>query len=51
MRSKKKSEAYRRGYDAGKYGATLYNSHFSIFSTPEAAKDWEKGKEGWDGRL
>lgn len=36
---------YNAGYDAGKNGATIDNSHFKFFTTPERTKAWEKGKE------
>lgn len=34
---------YRMGYDAGMNGANANNCHFSIFSTPEKTKAWERG--------
>ncbi len=35
---------YWNGYDAGLNGSNEINSHFSIFSTPENTKEWERGK-------
>jgi len=37
-------DAYHAGYDAGMNGANTTNCHFAIFSTPEKAKEWERGK-------
>lgn len=36
--------AYQFGYDCGLNGATLTNSAFGIFSTPENTREWERGK-------
>lgn len=36
--------AYQFGYDCGLNGATLTNSSFGIFSTPENTREWERGK-------
>lgn len=36
--------AYKMGYDCGINGANKTNCHFSIFSSPENTKAWEKGK-------
>lgn len=35
---------YAMGYDAGKNGSNTTNTHFSIFSTNEKTKEWERGK-------
>lgn len=41
--------AYEMGKDCAINGANETNCHFSIFSTPENTKAWEKGKrEQWD---
>lgn len=37
-------KAYNFGYDCGKNGANTTNCNFSIFSTPENTKAWERGK-------
>lgn len=37
--------AYRLGYDCGYNGSTLTNCSFSIFSTSENTKEWERGKK------
>lgn len=37
--------AYKMGHDCGLNGADETNCHFSIFSSPENTKEWEKGKE------
>ncbi len=37
------SEAYSRGYDYGLNGANEENCHFSIFSSVENTKEWERG--------
>ena len=42
------SDPYEMGYDAGLHGPNLVNSHFSIFSTPEATREWERGKKAGD---
>jgi len=39
-----KNYAYRMGYRCGVNGADETNCHFSIFSTPENTKEWERGK-------
>lgn len=38
------TEAYRRGYNCGLNGANTENCHFSIFSSLEKMKEWERGK-------
>ncbi len=35
--------AYDAGFDAGKYGANNFNSHYSWFSTKEKMQHWLKG--------
>jgi hypothetical protein len=40
-----KSYAYKMGYDCGKNGANTTNCHFSIFSSKENTKEWERGKK------
>lgn len=39
-----KKHAYKMGFDCGAKGATLKNCCFSIFSSPENTKEWERGK-------
>lgn len=34
---------YKMGYSAGFNGADTHNCNFSLFSTPEKTKKWEKG--------
>jgi len=42
-----KEYAYKMGLDCAKNGANTINCHFSIFSSPENTKAWEKGvKDG-----
>ena len=36
-------EARLFGYDAGRHGPNTLNCHFSIFSTPEFTRAWERG--------
>lgn len=38
-------EAYKRGYACGRDGASIENSHFSIFSKSEYTEMWEMGKK------
>lgn len=38
------ARAYAAGYNAGRYGPTASNSHFSFFATPELREEWERGK-------
>ena len=38
-----KSEAYRRGQDYARRGATIFNCHFSIFSSRTNTAEWERG--------
>lgn len=40
----KPAQAYEYGVECGELGATVENCHFSIFSTPENTKEWERGK-------
>ena len=37
-------QAYEYGFQCGEIGVTIENCHFSIFSTPENTKEWERGK-------
>lgn len=37
-------DPYVFGYDCGLKGANTYNCHFSIFSSRERTKEWERGK-------
>lgn len=37
-------QAYEYGWLAGEMGSDEKNCHFSIFSTPENTKEWERGK-------
>lgn len=47
-----KDRAYAYGYDAGLNGASEVNCHFSIFSSKENTKEWERGKaDGEKARL
>ena len=39
------TKEYRAGFDCGINGANEENCHFSLFSTPERTKEWEKGKK------
>jgi hypothetical protein len=41
----KERDPYQCGYDAGLNGSNTENSNFSIFSTPERTKEWERGKK------
>ncbi len=42
-----KKYAYKMGLDCARNGADTTNCHFSIFSSPENTKAWEKGvKDG-----
>lgn len=36
---------YDAGYDAGRYGANTFNSHFSWFNTKERVKEWQRGND------
>lgn len=38
------SPAYTAGYDCGLNGANETNCLFSIFSSPEGTKEWQRGK-------
>ena len=38
-------KCYEKGYDAGKNGANTTNSHFSLFTSPDRTKAWEKGNK------
>ena len=38
-------EAYRRGWECGRNGPDMFNSHFSIFAKKENTKAWERGKK------
>lgn len=42
--NEREKEAYRYGFDCGKYGPTIMNCHFTLFATPELTKAWERGK-------
>lgn len=35
---------YRLGYDCGKNGPSIMNSHFAAFASAEKTKEWERGK-------
>ncbi len=35
---------YDMGFDCGKYGPNARNCHFSLFSSLENTKEWERGK-------
>lgn len=39
------SKEYQMGYDCAINGANTTNSHFSLFSTPEKLKEWQRGRE------
>lgn len=41
----KEKTAYEHGYDCGINGANQTNCNFTIFSTPEKTKEWERGKK------
>ena len=43
-----KEYAYKMGLDRAKNGSNLTNCHFSIFSSPENTKEWERGES--DGK-
>jgi hypothetical protein len=43
MTAEQEQSAYNAGYDASVYGANTTNCHFSIFSTHEKMKAWERG--------
>lgn len=42
---------YELGWECGRDGANEENSHFSIFSSPEATKQWEAGKRDAEERF
>lgn len=44
LKNMEKDYPYKMGFDCGKKGANTKNCHFSIFSTPEKTKEWERGK-------
>jgi len=46
--SEQEKQAYDLGFDCGKNGANTTNCHFSIFSTPERTRAWERGKAAAD---
>lgn len=35
--------AYALGYNAGKHGPNMHNTHFSIFETRELSAAWQQG--------
>ena len=37
-------KAFKYGFQCGRVGPTTENCNFSIFSTPENTKEWERGK-------
>lgn len=39
-----KATVYMLGYDCGKNGPNEMNCHFSLFSTNELTREWERGK-------
>lgn len=39
------SKEFRLGYDAAVNGSSETNCHFSIFSSPEKTKEWERGNK------
>lgn len=39
----KVSLEYKAGYDAGKNGPNTENCNFSLFSSSEKTKEWERG--------
>lgn len=34
---------YDAGYNAGRYGANNFNSHYSFFRTKESMQEWQRG--------
>jgi len=34
---------YDAGYDAGRNGPDIVNSHFTLFATRESTREWERG--------
>lgn len=48
--ARSEAEAYHLGYDCGLNGASITNSHFSIFSSPENMKEWERGKRDGEAK-
>jgi hypothetical protein len=40
--------SYDAGYDAGRDGPNTTNCHYSLFSSPERTRAWERGFE--DGK-
>lgn len=44
-KKRSKDYAYKMGIDCAKNGATQKNCHFSIFSTEEKMREWERGKK------
>lgn len=36
---------YDAGYDAGRYGANNFNSHYSFFRTKDSLREWQRGND------
>ena len=36
-------EAYEQGFDSGLNGANTTNCHFTLFSSPDKTRAWERG--------
>lgn len=45
METTKESHAYQMGRDYILNGPNTTNCHFSLFSSTEGMKEWERGKE------
>ncbi len=46
-----KKTAYNFGFDCGYNGATKANCHFTIFTSPELTKEWERGKRIGEAKI
>jgi len=44
MKAQDKSESYKQGFDCAVNGANTTNCHFTLFSTAENTREWERGK-------
>jgi ribosome modulation factor len=47
---RKPRDPYRCGFDAGLNGPNTENCNFTIFSTKERAKEWERGKRDGEAK-
>lgn len=37
--------AYDAGFNAGRFGANTFNSHYSWFRTEESMREWQRGND------